>query len=101
MIDKLNMLHDFVLVQREHKEKEGNIFLPEDRIEQNPWVKVLAVGPGRLLPNGQRTIMNAKVGMRGFCRTYTGLRINEREGWNSPIIIQDCSLELIDEGENG
>jgi len=95
-LSKIKPLHDLVLIQRDKaKAQEGPIHLPDDRIEQSYWVTVLAVGPGRLLPNGKRTPMNFKPGDRCFCRQYEGLRLIPELGWNSPQIVQDIALEAI------
>lgn len=98
-VSKLQPLHDFVVVERiAPPEKIGLIYLPDERLEQSYWVKVLAVGPGRLLPSGHRTKMNAKVGATMFCRQYEGFRLQPEKEWRSPLIVQDISLEVMDVG---
>jgi len=71
---KLQPLHDQVIVKpltAEEKTKSG-IILPDtinkDRPEQG---EVIAVGPGRLLDNGQRAPMSVKVGEKVVFKKYS------------------------------
>ena len=71
---KLQPLHDQVIVKpltAEEKTKSG-IILPDtinkDRPEQG---EVIAVGPGRLLDNGQRAPMSVKVGEKIVFKKYS------------------------------
>lgn len=93
----LQPLRNLVLVQRHGQptQSSGGLFLPQDSIEQSLKVTVLAVGPGELLPNGERKKMNAKVGMVMLCRQWSGLRLEEHKGFLSPCLIPDESLEAI------
>jgi len=71
---KLQPLHDQVIIKpltAEEKTKSG-IILPDtinkDRPEQG---EVIAVGPGRLLDNGQRAPMSVKVGEKVVFKKYS------------------------------
>ncbi len=71
---KLQPLHDQVIIKpltAEEKTKSG-IILPDtinkDRPEQG---EVIAVGPGRLLDNGQRAPMSVKVGEKIVFKKYS------------------------------
>ncbi|HOE81232.1 MAG TPA: co-chaperone GroES [bacterium] len=71
---KLQPLHDQVIIKpltAEEKTKSG-IILPDtinkDRPEQG---EVIAVGPGRLLDNGQRAPMSVKVGDKVVFKKYS------------------------------
>ena len=92
-------LHDLVLVQREPKPEatKGSILLPENRVDQSPWVKVLAVGPGRLNDLGVRSKMEVKVGDRAYCRPSVGMRIDPTLGWDSPTLVPMDALEAVDD----
>ena len=93
----LRPLRNLVLVQREGQASQtaGGLILPQDQIEQSLKVTVLAVGPGELLPNGERKKMNAKVGMVMLCRQWSGLRLEEHKGFLSPCVVPDEALEAI------
>ena len=71
---KLQPLHDQVIIKpltAEEKTKSG-IILPDtinkDRPEQG---EVIAVGPGRLLDNGQRAPMSVKTGQKVVFKKYS------------------------------
>ena len=71
---KLQPLHDQVIIKpltAEEKTKSG-IILPDtinkDRPEQ---CEVIAVGPGRLLDNGQRAPMSVKTGEKVVFKKYS------------------------------
>ena len=71
---KLQPLHDQVIIKpltAEEKTKSG-IILPDtinkDRPEQG---EVIAVGPGRLLDNGQRAPMSVKAGEKVVFKKYS------------------------------
>ena len=71
---KLQPLHDQVIIKpltAEEKTKSG-IILPDtinkDRPEQG---EVIAVGPGRLLDNGQRAPMSVKTGEKVVFKKYS------------------------------
>ena len=81
---KLQPLHDQVIIKpltAEEKTKSG-IILPDtinkDRPEQG---EVIAVGPGRLLDNGQRAPMSVKVGDKVVFKKYSteDLKLDDQE----------------------
>lgn len=87
-------MHDFLIVKRDAPlDKIGLIFLPENQIQQSVWCEVKEVGPGRILPNGKRTPMPVKVGDKVYCRTYTGLKLNPHEGWDSDTLVDMAAVE--------
>lgn len=84
-------LADRVLVRPQEREErtKGGIVLPDTAKEKPQMGKVLAVGPGRLLENGQRVAMDVKEGDTILFSKYAGtelkvdgedlLLINERD----------------------
>lgn len=97
-LSDIKPIGDLVLVQRLSQARIGLIYLPDEKLEQSYWVKVLAVGPGRLGTNGVRNKVRAEVGKTYFCRQYSGYRLDPLKEWKSPQIVPDQSLELeIDE----
>lgn len=94
----LKPLHNLVLAQREPTEtKMGLIALPDDRIEQSLWVRVLAVGPGLILKNGERQRMPVKVGGRYLLRQWSGVRLEPEKNFMSPVLVPVDFLEAEDE----
>ncbi len=74
---KLNPLGDRVLVKRlEAEEKtKGGIILPDTAKEKPKEGRVMAVGSGRLLDNGQRLAPQVKVGDRVIFSSYAGTEV--------------------------
>lgn len=93
-LSEIKPLGDLVLVQRLSQARLGLIYLPDERIEQSYWVKVLAVGPGTVSSKGVRRQMRAEVGKIYFCRQYSGYRLDPLKEWKSPQIVPDEALEL-------
>ncbi|AEF93373.1 10 kDa chaperonin [Desulfotomaculum nigrificans CO-1-SRB] len=76
-------LGDRVVVKalpQEEKTKSG-IVLPDTAKEKPQQGEVIAVGPGRLLENGQRATIDLKVGDKVFFSKYAGneVKIDEEE----------------------
>ena len=88
----LKPLGDRVLVEPlEPEEKSaGGIYLPESAQEKPREGKVIAVGPGKLLDNGQRAEMGVKVGDIVVYTRYGGNEV--RVGDKEYLIIDEGSL---------
>ena len=71
---KIRPLHDRVLVKRlEAEEKtKGGIIIPETAKEKPVEGKVIAVGNGRILDNGQKAALDVKVGDHVLFGKYSG-----------------------------
>lgn len=74
---KLNPLGDRVLVKRLEAEEKtrGGIILPDTAKEKPKEGRVMAVGSGRLLDNGQRLAPQVKVGDRVIFSSYAGTEV--------------------------
>ena len=76
---KLNIrpLGDRVILQRSEAEAKtaGGILLPESAKDKPKEGKVVAVGEGRVLENGDRLPMNVKVGDRVLFSSYAGTEV--------------------------
>ncbi len=85
----LQPLNDRVLVQPlEAEEKSaGGIILPETAQEAPREGKVIAIGPGRLLDNGERQEMSVKVDDIVVYSDYGGTEVK----------VEDADYLLIDE----
>ena len=71
---KIRPLHDRVLIKRiaaEEKTK-GGIIIPENAKEKPVEGKVIAVGNGRILENGQKVALDVKVGDHVLFGKYSG-----------------------------
>ncbi len=73
----LKPLDDRVVVTRTEPEKTtaGGIYLPENAKEKPQQGKVIAVGPGKLLDNGQRAKPDIAVGDLILFGKYSGAEL--------------------------
>lgn len=71
---KLNPLDDRVVVRAAESEEKtvGGIVLPDNAKEKQQKGEVLAVGPGKLLDNGERAGLSVKVGDTILFGKYAG-----------------------------
>lgn len=74
MFEKLRPLGDRVLVQRMDGEEvtQGGIIIPDAAREKPQVGKVVAVGTGRMNPEGKIIAMQVKVGDKVFLPKYAG-----------------------------
>ena len=76
---KLNLrpLADRVILQRAEAEDKtaGGILLPESAKDKPKEGKIVAVGNGRTLDNGDRQAMDVKVGNRVLFSSYAGTEV--------------------------
>ena len=70
-------LGDRVLVQRVEAEERtaGGILLPDNAKEKPKEGKVIALGNGRVLDNGERSTFSVKVGDRVLFTAYGGTEV--------------------------
>ena len=70
-------LGDKVLLQRAEAEEKtaGGILLPESAKDKPKEGKIVAVGEGRVLENGDRQALNVKVGDRVLFSSYAGTEV--------------------------
>ncbi len=75
---KIQPLYDRVLVEpyeEEEKRTKGGIIIPDTAKEKPQRGKVVAVGEGRILENGQRVPLTVKVGDEVIFGKYAGTEI--------------------------
>ncbi|MFQ5520848.1 MAG: co-chaperone GroES, partial [Candidatus Methylomirabilia bacterium] len=74
---KVRPLHDRVLVKRVEEEevRRGGIIIPDTAKEKPQEGKVVAVGNGKLLENGQRVALDVKSGDRVLFGRYAGSEV--------------------------
>jgi chaperonin GroES len=70
-------LHDRLIVKREAEERKspGGIVIPDTATEKPLFGKVLAVGKGKLLDNGQLRAPDIKVGDKILFGKYSGTEV--------------------------
>ncbi len=76
-------LHDRVLVKRLEAEEQvrGGIIIPDTAKEKPQEAEVVAVGPGKLNEDGDRSPMDVKEGDRVLMGKYSGseIRVGEED----------------------
>ena len=71
---KVRPLHDRVLVKRLETEEQvrGGIIIPDSAKEKPQEAEIIAVGPGKVQDNGERSPMDVKKGDRVLVGKYSG-----------------------------
>jgi chaperonin GroES len=94
---KIRPLHDRVLVKRlEAEEKtKGGIIIPETAKEKPVEGKIIAVGNGRILDNGQKVAMDVKVGDIVLFGKYSGNEV-KIDGEEHVVLKEDELYAIID-----
>lgn len=85
-------LGDRILVQaapREEKTSSG-LYLPDTVQEKPQEAIVVAVGPGKLLDNGQRSAIDLQVGDRVLFAKYSGTEI--KQGGEEYLILRESDI---------
>ena len=70
-------LHDRVVVRRmaEERTSPGGIVIPDTAAEKPIQGEVIAVGNGKILENGDRRVLDVKVGDRVLFGKYSGTEV--------------------------
>ena len=74
---KIRPLHDRVIVKREEEERKspGGIVIPDTATEKPIFGKVIAVGKGKILENGEIRPLDVKVGDKILFGKYSGTEV--------------------------
>ncbi len=74
---KIRPLHDRVIVKREEEESKspGGIVIPDTATEKPIFGKVVAVGKGKILENGEIRPLDLKVGDKILFGKYSGTEV--------------------------
>lgn len=79
MADKLKIrpLHDRVIIKRleEERTSQGGIIIPDNATEKPIKGKVVAVGKGKILENGEVRALDVKVGDNILFGKYSGTEV--------------------------
>ena len=89
-------LHDRVLVERvsEEEKTKGGIIIPDSAKEKPQEGKVVAIGGGKLLDNGQIQALEVKAGDRVLFGKYSGSEV-KLEDVEYVIIREDDVLGIV------
>jgi chaperonin GroES len=94
---KIRPLHDRVLIKRlESEEKtKGGIIIPETAKEKPVEGKVVAVGKGKILDNGQKIDLDVKVGDHVLFGKYSGNEV-KIDGEEHVVLKEDEIYAIIE-----
>ncbi len=94
---KLRPLHDRAIVKRVEEEKvsAGGIVIPDNVAEKPIRGKVLAVGNGKILENGEQRKLDVKVGDTVLFGKYSGTEVKV-EGEDLLVMREDDIMAVID-----
>lgn len=90
-------LHDRILVQRvkEEEKTKGGIIIPDTAKEKPIEGKVIAVGNGKLLDNGEVRKLDVKKGDKILFGKYSGTEV-KIDGEDHLILREDDILAVVD-----
>lgn len=94
---KIRPLHDRLVVQREEEETTtaGGIVIPDNAKEKPIRGRVIAVGPGKILENGDNRALAVKVNDKVLFGKYSGTEVR-LEGKDYLILKEDDILAVVD-----
>ena len=95
---KLRPLHDRVVIRRSEEEKKtaGGIVLPGSAAEKPNQGEVLAVGPGKVLDNGEVRALSVKVGDKVVFGPYSGSNTVKVDGEDLLVMSENEILAVIE-----
>jgi chaperonin GroES len=93
----INPLHDRVVIRRLEEEltSAGGIVIPDSAAEKPAQGEVLAVGPGKLLENGQVHPLGVKIGQKVLFGKYAGTEV-KLEGHELVVMREDDIMGIIE-----
>jgi chaperonin GroES len=94
---KIKPLHDRVIVKRIEEEEttKGGIIIPDTAKEKPIEGKVVAVGAGKLLDNGEKLPLEVKKGDRVLFGKYAGTDI-QIDGEENLIMREDDIIAIVE-----
>lgn len=95
---KLRPLGDKVILKRASKEEvtKTGILLPDASKERPEEGEILAVGPGKMLDNGSRSVMNVKVGDRIVFKKYSDSQEVKVDGEEYLVLSESDIMAVIE-----
>lgn len=93
----LKPLSDRVIIKAVTAEDKtaGGIVLPDTAKEKPQQGEVIAVGPGKILDNGQKTPVDVNVGDRVYYGKYSGTEV-KLDGEELVVLRQDDILGVVE-----
>ncbi len=90
-------LHDRVVVKREAEERRspGGIVIPDTASEKPTFGKVIAVGQGKVLENGQTRALDVKVGDRVLFGKFSGTEVKV-DNQELVVMREDDVMAIVD-----
>ncbi|HPH29722.1 MAG TPA: co-chaperone GroES [Pseudomonadota bacterium] len=94
---KIRPLHDRVLLKRKSEEERtaGGLYIPDSAKERANQATVIAVGKGRILPDGKVAPLTVKAGDTVLFGKYAGSEI-KLDGEEHMIMREDEILAVLD-----
>ena len=94
---KIKPLHDRVIVSRieEQETTKGGIIIPDTAKEKPAEGRIVAVGDGKTLENGEKQALVVKVGDRVLFGKYAGTEINI-EGEEHLIMREEDIIAIVE-----
>lgn len=94
-------LADYILVKplEAAEQKKGGIIIPDTAKEKPEEGKIVAMGPGKVLDNGQRKNLEVKKGDRVLFQKYSGKEVPV-DGETHLILREEDILAVIEDGRN-
>ncbi len=94
---KLKPLNDRVLVKRLESEEKtaGGLYIPDTAKEKPSKGQVVAVGPGKVGDNGERTPLAVKAGDEVLFNKYAGTEV-KLDGVDHLVMLEEDILAIID-----
>jgi chaperonin GroES len=95
---KLKPLQDRILVKRleEEQKTKGGIIIPDAAKEKPQEGKVIAVGDGKVLENGQKIKLSVKAGDKILFGKYSGTEVKV-DGEEHLILREDDVLGIVED----
>ncbi len=95
---KIKPLQDRIIVKRleEEEKTKGGIIIPDAAKEKPQEGKVIAVGDGKVLENGQKFAMTVKAGDKILFGKYSGTEI-KIDGEEHLILREDDVLGIVED----
>jgi chaperonin GroES len=95
---KIKPLQDRIIVKRleEEEKTKGGIIIPDAAKEKPQEGKVIAVGDGKVLDNGQKFALTVKVGDKILFGKYSGTEI-KIDGEEHLILREDDVLGIVED----
>ena len=95
---KVKPLHDRLVIKRleEEEKTKGGIIIPDAAKEKPQEGRVIAVGDGKVLENGQKSPLSVKAGDKILFGKYSGTEI-KIDGEEHLILREDDVLAIVED----